>query len=199
LKFVLYRLGLWVALFAVGQMPLRAISPSPFIVSPATNPPASSTVVSLGWTASPSPNAAGYFLCWGLASGQCTNQLDAGNVTNVAVAALTASTTYFFTIVAYDATGDQSVPSNEIQYSAPNPAAAPQLSIQPPARTNSNPNAVGLSFQGSAGATYTVLATQDFVEWRAVWTTNCLSDGPVAFSATDTSNYRQRFYRLVRE
>jgi hypothetical protein len=200
LKFVLFRFGLWIALLLGGQMPLRAVSPSLFIVPPSTNPPAPGDVVRMGWSPSPSPNAAGYFLCWGFASGQCTNQLDAGNVTNVSVAGFAANTTYFFTIVTYSDTGDQSGPSNEIQYSVPSfSAPAPPLDIQPGNGTNSNPSAVSLSFQASAGITYTILATQDFLQWDAVWSTNCVSDGAVVFSAGDTASYPWRFYRLVQQ
>jgi hypothetical protein len=107
-------------------MPLRAISPSLYLVPPSTNPPVSDPVVMLGWRPSPSPNAAGYLLCWGFASGGCTNQLDAGNVTNVTVGGLTANISFFFTVVAYSDTGDQADPSNEIQYSVTDPPGAPE-------------------------------------------------------------------------
>ena len=71
-------------------------------------------LVALGWNPSPDTRATGYFLCWGLASGACTNFLDVGNVTNATVAGAVPSVGYCFTIVTYDAAGDQSPPSNEI-------------------------------------------------------------------------------------
>ncbi|MGO8927524.1 MAG: beta strand repeat-containing protein [Limisphaerales bacterium] len=81
----------------------------------ATNSPEPG-MVALGWNPSPDTNADGYFLCWGLASGACTNLLDAGNSTNATVAGMATNVTYYFTIVAYDAAGDESPPSNEIAY-----------------------------------------------------------------------------------
>ena len=83
---------------------------------PATNSPTPG-VVPLGWNPSPDTRATGYFLYWGLASGACTNFLDVGNVTNAIVAGIAAGTRYYFTIVTYDAAGDQSPPSNEALYS----------------------------------------------------------------------------------
>jgi hypothetical protein len=76
-------------------------------------------MVRLGWKPSPSENVAGYFLCWGFASGQCTNRLDAGNVTTVNVAGLQPGVTYFFTVIAYSAFGDEAPPSNEVSYCPP--------------------------------------------------------------------------------
>ena len=70
--------------------------------------------VALGWNPSPDTRATGYFLCWGLASTDCTNFLDVGNVTNATVAGLVPNVGYYFTIVTYDAAGDQSPPSNQI-------------------------------------------------------------------------------------
>jgi hypothetical protein len=76
-------------------------------------------MVRLGWKPSPSAGVAGYYLCWGLGTGQCTNRLDAGSVTNVAVADLLTGPTYYFTVVAYSAYGDEAPPSNEVSYSVP--------------------------------------------------------------------------------
>ena len=104
-------------LIACGQVQARA---QLFLVadrSPNNSPEPGE--VALGWNPSPDTNATGYFVCWGLASGACTNFLDAGNVTNTTVAGLVATVPYYFTIVTYDAAGDQSPPSNEIAYTQP--------------------------------------------------------------------------------
>jgi hypothetical protein len=106
---------LWCAvLIACGQAQVRA---QLFLVAErsATNSPEPG-MVALGWNPSPDTNADGYFLCWGLASGACTNLLDAGNSTNALVAGMATNVTYYFTVVAYDAVGDESPPSNEIAY-----------------------------------------------------------------------------------
>jgi hypothetical protein len=83
---------------------------------PDTNAPAPG-LVALGWNPSPDINAAGYFLCWGLASDACTNRLDVGHSINTTVAGLAANVAYYFRVVAYGAAGQESPPSNEISHS----------------------------------------------------------------------------------
>lgn len=73
-------------------------------------------MVHLGWKPSPSANVSGYFMCWGLASGQTTNRLDTGNVTNVFLGDLLPGYTYYFTVVAYSSFGDEAPPSNEVNW-----------------------------------------------------------------------------------
>ena len=60
-----------------------------------------------------------------------------------------------------------------------------------------NAPALILNFQGSAGSSYGVQATQDFINWITVWTTNCTADVAVSYTPTDVTNFPQRFYRLV--
>jgi hypothetical protein len=153
----------------------------------------SGPVVNLAWTPSPSPVASGYFLNWGSASGQCTNQLDAGNITNVTVAGMVAGVNYYFNVVAYDATGDQAPPSNELVYALQPPTLSLQLVGSP------NASSISFTFQGSAGVTYLVQATQDFQQWLNIGTTNCLVAGPIVMQFSDTVLYPQRFYRLAQQ
>jgi hypothetical protein len=89
-----------------------------------------------------------------LASGQCTNLIDVGSVTNTALGGLTTNVFYYFTVVAHDAAGDQAVPSNQIQYMATNAT----VGVTPPSITTdlTNQNVIagsGVSFQiGASGA-----------------------------------------------
>ena len=191
----LLKVGVCVLGLASGQIKSVADLPSLFL----TNSSAPSPAVGLAWNPSPDPNVVGYFLCWGLASDQCTNQLNTGSVTNATVGGFTTNTVYYFNVVAYDAFGQQAAPSNEVQYSITNPPSATglQVGIQP-ILGGANPTGICLSFQGSAGVSYSVQATQDFVSWATVWTTNCVSDVALVFQATDVANYRSRFYRVVR-
>src|ERR1035441_7624253 len=105
-------LGLCALWMSFGQFSSRA---QLFLVAgrSATNSP-DPGLVALGWNASPDTRATGYFLGWGLASGVCTNLLDAGNSTSATVAGMVPNMGYYFTIVTYDAAGDQSPPSNQI-------------------------------------------------------------------------------------
>ena len=94
--------------------------------------------VALGWNPSPDPRATGYFLCWGLNSSDCTNFLDVGNVTNATVAGLAPNVGYYFTIVTYDAAGDQSPPSNQITATiTPASSATALISSQNPSSQGS--------------------------------------------------------------
>jgi hypothetical protein len=73
-------------------------------------------MVHLGWKPSPSAGVSGYYMCWGLESGRTTNRLDSGNVTNVFLGSLNPGYTYYFTVVAYSAYGDEAPPSNEVNW-----------------------------------------------------------------------------------
>ena len=180
---------------------LRVAADPVALVGVSTPPPAPSASVSLGWTGSPSTNVTGYYLNWGLVSGNCTNHLDVGNVVSTTIGGLTTNTIYYFNIVAYDATGDQAPPSNELAYlatCAPAGSLSPLLLFQCQP-TNANSAAVSITFQGSSSATYVVQATQDFRQWTTIFTTNCLADGPVLYQAIDTAGAPSRFYRVQRQ
>jgi hypothetical protein len=183
----LWRLGLVFVLVASARLNSFAdVPPLSLTISPAPN------TVSLAWDPSPDTNVVGYFLCWGLASGQCTNQLDTGNVTNATVAGFTTDTVYFFNVVAYDALGQRADPSNEVQCRIANP---PILSLE---TIHGGTNlSVSLNFQGSAGANYTILVTSDLIHWESLWTTNCLVDQPVMFQENVPPACDRRFYRLM--
>ena len=99
-------------LLAFGQWPLLASA-----AAPPANLPASA--VTLGWNPSPDPNATGYLLLFGTTSGAYTNQLAVGNTNRATVTGLIPNVVYYFSVVAYDASGQQSPPSNEVSYSPP--------------------------------------------------------------------------------
>ncbi len=109
----------------LGQNDLRADIAPPIVSSPLTN--TSTPAVTMGWNPSPDTNVVGYYLAWGSASGQETNLIDVASVTNAVVSGFTTNVIYYFTIIAYDALGDQAPPSNEIQYLATN-----AVSVVPP-------------------------------------------------------------------
>ena len=151
----------------------------------------------LGWKPSPSPTAAGYFLCWGVASGQCTNRIDVGSVTNTTVSGLQADFTYYFTIVAYSAYGDEAPPSNEVSFGLPSSPTIPQgpkleMSLSTPSGGKQN---VRLTFSATVGHSYEVEATSDFKSWATIWTTTPLSSRSITFIEPRRSS-GSRFYRL---
>ena len=193
------RLSFWlcVVLVACGQVTSRA---QLFLAAQwsDTNTPAPG-LVALGWNPSPDPAATGYFLCWGYAADQCTNRLDAGNVTNTSVAGLSLGILYWFNIVTYDGTGRESVPSNEITYQPSEggrPAEPPSLSLDM-VRADDGGTVAQFSFQGQASAIYDVQATTDFQQWTVIGTTNCSASGVVTLEVLAGTNQPRQFFRLA--
>jgi hypothetical protein len=167
--------------------------------TPPTNSPAPTNFVTLAWNPSPDTNVIGYFLCWGVTSGVLTNRMDVGNATIGTLGGLQTNVTYYLTVIGYDGTGRESLPSNEVAYSVPvTPPVTPTLSLGPQSTDNTNA-AFCLSFQGSSGSTYQIQASQDLQTWDTLWTTNCAADGAIVFEITDMANYPWRFYRLMQQ
>jgi hypothetical protein len=96
--------------------------------------------LTLGWNPSPDTNAIGYELFYGLSSGNYTFEADAGSNTTMAVSNLTTGSTYYFAVLAYDASGNLSLYSNEVT----NTVSFPPVIVSNPA-----------SQQAIAGATVT--------------------------------------------
>jgi len=75
--------------------------------------------VSLGWDTTQSSDAAGYSVHYGTASGIYTSEVDAGTNDMAVISGLIGGITYYFVVLSYDTNGVESVPSNEISYTAP--------------------------------------------------------------------------------
>src|SRR4051812_34848239 len=73
--------------------------------------------VSLGWKPSPD-DVAGYYVCYGTATGVYDSRFDVGTNTTAVVTNL-ANGTYFFAVIAYDEQGREAEPSNEVSASVP--------------------------------------------------------------------------------
>lgn len=84
--------------------------------------------VTLAWDPSPDTNVAGYYLCYGLNSGNytITNTLS-GPITNSVVSGLETGKVYFFAVAAYSADGLMSDFSNEVTYTNSPPVTPPNL------------------------------------------------------------------------
>lgn len=70
--------------------------------------------VTPAWDASSDSNVSGYRLRYGTISGNPAQPIDVGRSTTAVVLNLNDGTTYFFTVIAYNAAGLESNPSNEI-------------------------------------------------------------------------------------
>lgn len=82
--------------------------------------------VTLAWDASPSPEADGYSIHYGLSSGAYTTQVDVGNVLTTTLPIPDNTTVYFAaTATATSLPGKRSVFSNEVVYPPPPPPPPP--------------------------------------------------------------------------
>jgi hypothetical protein len=122
--------------------------------------------VTFAWNPNPGTNVAGYMLYYGTDGVNFDSQMDAGTNTTCTVTGLESGSTNYFEVVAYDTNGDQSLPSNQIEYTIP---AVQTVTVQ------ANPaNAGSVTGGGSfaAGSSATVTATANSGYTFANWTVN---------------------------
>jgi hypothetical protein len=72
--------------------------------------------VTLAWDTD--SGAAGYRLYYGTSSGNYSQSMDVGNQTTATVSNLTAGQTYYFAVAAYNSSGLESQPSNQVTYNS---------------------------------------------------------------------------------
>jgi hypothetical protein len=122
--------------------------------------PAQAVDVQLAWGPSPSPQVTGYLLYYGTASGQYSVSVDTGQATTAAVSGLEATETYYFAVLAYDASGNHSPFSNEVQHTV----------------QDTTPPSITITAPGNG----TIVYTSSLVTISAIATDN-ISVGTVAF------------------
>jgi hypothetical protein len=146
--------------------------------------------VSLGWNPSSDANVTGYNIYYGTVSGDYTNKVTIGNVSAITISDLTAGATYYFAATAFDATGDESVYSNEAMFIVPGVLALSQ---------GANPgDPMLINFPVQAGHWYEVQASVDLHSWTTIWQTGVESSNDVIqFSDPDNGAFPSRFYRLA--
>ncbi|HEX5222392.1 MAG TPA: fibronectin type III domain-containing protein [Verrucomicrobiae bacterium] len=151
------------------------------------------------WRPSPSPEVIGYALYWGLSADSCTNRVDLGNVTNVTLVGFQRRLTYHFAVAGYDASGEESPWSNQIQYSRPRTiptlTLTNRLQLQHVNLTSTNP-VLRLSFMGQADVSYQIETTQDFQRWDVLCITNCAQEQLVVYDLPYHPDSPHRFFRL---
>ncbi len=90
-----------------------------FAATLAQSPAFATGSVTLAWSASTDPSIAGFNVYYGGASGAYTNEIFAGNATNVTVSGLVSGATYYFAAKSYDTSGVESMFSGEVSYLIP--------------------------------------------------------------------------------
>jgi hypothetical protein len=153
--------------------------------------PASSAISGVGfmaqWQPALSPGISGYAVYYGATSSSMDNRLDAGSQLSANITGLLPATTYFYEVVAYDSSGDESAISGIQTYTTP-PLSPLQIS-------QASNGTVSIRFQASPGAACQVqyTATLNPPAWTAL--TNVVADSNGMVSVTDLVNGPQRFYR----
>ncbi|HXR49257.1 MAG TPA: fibronectin type III domain-containing protein [Candidatus Limnocylindrales bacterium] len=87
--------------------------------------------VTLAWNPVTNANVAGYNIYYGSASGNYTNVISVGNVTNATISGLTEGATYYFATTTLSTSGLESAYSSEISYTVPVPNGVPGIQVTP--------------------------------------------------------------------
>ena len=149
--------------------------------------------VKLAWNPSPDTSVTGYAVYYGLEGSSVTNRIDTGMAEVATVEDLDAGVSYFFYVVAYDASGNESMPSNVLMYSPP---ALSKLRL-----TRQATGSVSLSFHSAAGAICRIEYTSSLFggAWQIMGYTTADANGNVTYVDTAPVDTRAaRFYRAVR-
>ena len=98
--------------------------------------PVQAVDVVFAWDSVPDSRVTGYLLSYGTASRTYNVSVDTGQATTAALSGLQAATTYYFAVLAYDASGNHSPYSNEVQFTVPDTpppgTASPSILITAP-------------------------------------------------------------------
>src|SRR6266571_6397176 len=102
--------------------------------------------VTLAWDRSTDSTVTGYKLYYTDVAAGSTSAINVGNATTNTVSGLVETKTYSFDVVAYNASGVESVPSNVINYSVPSANTAPTLSNIADLSTSQNTATAPIAF-----------------------------------------------------
>jgi hypothetical protein len=150
-----------------------------------------SQTVTLAWNADLSTNGnVGYLLFYGTNTGAYSGAMDVSTNASATVSNLAEGGTYYFSVIAYDANGGLSTPSEEIAYLVPG-----ILKLQP----RQNPaSSMNMRFPVVPGFWYEVQASVDLQSWTTIWEMGT-ANGNSWMACQDplSGSYSSRFYRSV--
>jgi Fibronectin type III domain len=145
--------------------------------------------ISLTWMPSPSLQVRSYAVYYGAASGSYDYRFDVGTNTTATVSNLARGLNYYFVVVTVDSNGDESMPSNEASYSAPDTPLA-FSSIE------SRNGQVVLTWAGVPGKAYQIEFTTDLTRphWRPLGSVVTALNGVTTFA--DAGFAPRCYYRI---
>ena len=141
--------------------------------------------VTLVWGPSPSPDVVGYNIYYGVTSGVYTDEISAGNMTNLTIPGLLEGTTYYFAAQSVNSAGLQSVLSTQLS-----------LTISPAAILGSpvfSTNGLSFAVTGVPGSNYVVQVSTNLINWTPLAT----NAAPFQFTDPNAKYFKSRFYRVV--
>jgi hypothetical protein len=146
-------------------------------------------VCTLQWNPSAGTDVAGYAVYYGISGSSVTNRVDVGPALTATLKGLVASSTYFFYVVAYSPLQQESIPSDQLTYTAPAMSAL---------RFSQTNGAMNLWFHVAPGAACHVEYTASLspAAWNVLTTAVADTNGLVSVNDTDISE-ASRFYRAV--
>jgi len=145
----------------------------------------------LSWNLNQDVSVAGYALYFGITGSSATNRQVLGMTNTVTLFNLLASSNYFFYVVAYDAKGLESSPSNVVYYK---PQVLSPLKLTSPVRGTMN-----LQFRAAPGSVCLIQYTPSLnpAQWQILGSATADSIGNIMITDSQTGKSPTRFYRAV--
>jgi hypothetical protein len=139
------------------------------------------------WNPAPQSGISGYRIYYGSSSGNYTNMVVVGNVTNTVISGLAEGKTYYFAATSYNVLGMESGFSNEAAFNVPSGC---MLSI-----INLSATTVAVTAAGAVPEKWALEASPDLANWSTLTRgTNIPVNVTVAVNAAP-----KRFFRLKSE
>jgi hypothetical protein len=158
-----------------------------------------SASVTLAWDPSPDLDVAGYRVYVGQFSGVYAPPIDVGSQTTVVVSNLQQGVTHYFVVTAYNSSGLESDPSNEIHYTPPIVTGPTELSapvITTPRLSSAPPMAFVAIVDGPPNRIYRIEVSEDLKIWTPLQTLTSAT-GSVHIVDEDAVSHERRFYRVI--
>jgi hypothetical protein len=145
----------------------------------------------LAWNLSQDVSVTGYALYYGITGSSATNRQALGLTNAVTLFNLLTSANYFFYVVAYDAEGVESLPSNVLYYQ---PQTLSPLKLTSPVQGTMN-----LQFRAAPGSVCLIQYTPTLnpAQWQILGSATADSNGNITINDLVSRNIPSRFYRAV--